>query len=715
MEKINPDKATVFDQKQANQIAQLLNIVFNNATLYGGKHPSTQKSAVNFASSMQKIFNIIPMITLVCIGKSLYIDKWCVDQKMNTNRLISAFQRFGIESISFENGVAADDVKTFIEIFSNPQSFPTVEKMNDVLIKQGVSKISLNYVFYQKVTKDETVINKDALGSEKRQHAPKQDINKERTFDQIDRLISLKDLLENPEHVAGNILEAAGADIEGESPVVGYLKEINRQIRNGKNIESNFSVDEMMESVFKLTTELRHGLAVQKEIGKIIKEEALVIDEVDQLTYQAIIQVVREEYKCGKITVKRLSHIIRRILPDVKDLKRLLPQLKEALIADGMSLTDFLELTKELNKELQNEGLIRTLEEGAANIGLSVDEIVQAINVNPKEAVRLIVLASEIKLGTGGDQSRLSNLLSDYIEGASSKIALQSKEAADYKGWRVLENIIHQIENRLINKLKTQDVSNSIITEVEEQLANRFPKTLNKLKASWIVNIISNGKELSSSNLVQLLNTVVDKKKDLELIKAPIEEALVAHGFNRAQIEDIFTEIFSRIAKKKQSIPLPKHVLNSKNIKFFLQRQIKANYRYGNPFSCVNISVTAVFRAGSWQSVSTDVVSQVMPDVCMVLKGFLRDLDLIGSLGKLDKNSLFIILPMTEEHGASVVKEKLDTILSQSKFLFKDESVKLNIVISVIPFNKEETQDCKSCIELIKKHHKIEEERNNRL
>jgi GGDEF domain-containing protein len=470
-----------------------------------------------------------------------------------------------------------------------------------------------------------------------------------------------------------------------------------------------------MESVFKLTSELKQGLSIQKEMGNILKEEEQVIDEVDQLTYQTIIKIIREEYKQGSVSVKRLSQIIRRILPDVKDLKKLLPQLKNGLLAAGMSLSDFLQLTKELHKELEGDGLLDALEMGAEKLGLTVEDIVQAINTNPQEAAKIIVLASEIKQGTGTDQAKLSTLLTEYIESVSSQIALESNETAGQEGGKILENVIHQIETELIGKLKTQGVADSILSDVEKQLAEKFPKTLQNLKTDWIVNAITDGQDLSSDNLLQLMGNIVNKKADFETVKTPIEEALRERGIEADQVEDIFNEIVSRLEKNKNKVPVPKNVLSSNNTKFFLQREIKENVRYHNPFSCIAVSVDAKFVDGIWQEVSKDDNRQVIPKICEILKGFLRDLDLVGSFGKLEEQNIVIILPMTDEKGAYAVKGRLDKKFLQTDFVINEEKVELNIIISVTSFDTRKSSDYKNFKELISTRHKIEEDMCSKL
>ena len=255
----NSEESSPISQEQTDQIARKLNIIFNTATLYGGSHPSTKKSAGEFSQFLEKIFDDIPMITLLRMGDSLYIEKSCVDHRMNPSRIIAYFERIGIESVSFKKGIVEEDIKVFIRVFSDYKSFPTVGKMSEELKKHGVSNILLNFVFLQKVTKDDAVIDKDALVKEE-----SQDVDEKKVYEQIGRLFSLRDIVDNPGSIAQNILTKSEKDGEGSFNIVSQLKEIRKQIRDTGSKDASISADDMMESFFKLTFELKNQLSVQK-------------------------------------------------------------------------------------------------------------------------------------------------------------------------------------------------------------------------------------------------------------------------------------------------------------------------------------------------------------------------------------------------------------------------------------------------------------------
>ncbi len=169
-------------------------------------------------------------------------------------------------------------------------------------------------------------------------------------------------------------------------------------------------------------------LRIKRETGKLVTTNELVITEINQISYQVIVRLIKEEYRRDrKISVKRLAQIIRRMLPDIKELRYLLPQLKDGLFSEGMSPSDYLSLVKELSKELDSDALIQIMVEASDLIGFSLNELIEKITEAPEEAARLIVLSAEIKKGgVRTDDQQMSSVLSEYIEKVSRALALQS-------------------------------------------------------------------------------------------------------------------------------------------------------------------------------------------------------------------------------------------------------------------------------------------------
>ena len=68
-----------------------------------------------------------------------------------------------------------------------------------------------------------------------------------------------------------------------------------------------------------------------------------------------------------------------------------------------MSQTDFINLIKELEKELQSDGFVNILAESAKEIGIDGDDLLRQVKENPLQSAEMIYLASEIQK-RGGDE-----------------------------------------------------------------------------------------------------------------------------------------------------------------------------------------------------------------------------------------------------------------------------------------------------------------------
>ena len=82
---------------------------------------------------------------------------------------------------------------------------------------------------------------------------------------------------------------------------------------------------------------------------------------------------------------------------------------------------------------------------------------------------------------------------------------------------------------------------------------------------------------------------------------------------------------------------------------FFLEHEIKLYLRYNAPFSTLMISCVSVKKNdGQMRPATPAEAAQISPAILTTAKKMLRDLDLIGVMGKISNDIPFIILPMTD-------------------------------------------------------------------
>jgi hypothetical protein len=150
------------DQRHAETLARLFNLVYNSAILYGGTHQTTTDSTIPFYNFVAKLVKGNTLISLLAERDSVYVENHCVDKIINARRLMMHFKKAGLQSITFSSEMSIEGVKAFFLILSDMQTYPTAELMKKGLVLQNVKGIRLNYVVYRKITADEAIINKDA-------------------------------------------------------------------------------------------------------------------------------------------------------------------------------------------------------------------------------------------------------------------------------------------------------------------------------------------------------------------------------------------------------------------------------------------------------------------------------------------------------------------------------------------------------------------------
>ncbi|MBD3420520.1 MAG: hypothetical protein GF398_10420 [Chitinivibrionales bacterium] len=670
--------------KQAQILARAFGAVFNSANFYGADHPTTQKFAGEFCAQINNCFGNTAMITLLEQGDSLYFERHRIDDYFKPKRIIAAYERIGIESTTFSPGVSEQELQHFTGLLNAGNTVSSINTMTSEMQRLGLQHIRINYVLLKRVTADEEIIDKESQAEEaKKANRSGQEITdaremlKENALKKVDKLFLLKDLVDNPDQIAEDIVSSSVNDShEDVDNVVKRLRQFNTQIAEGSDEQSFNSINEMMEAVYKLKMQLHESLDLQRRMGKFIKEEGPIVDEIENLSFNVIVRLVKEEYQQGKIDITRLTHIIRRLVPDLTELKRILPLLKDTLIKEGMPLADFLELVKALNNDLENESLVQVLEESSDQMGMSVSDIIGAIKKSPSEAARLIVLASEIKQNTANDDSQLSGLLTDYIENVSGQMALAevNKESGEKS---TLNGVITRIQQELLDKVKQRGLSDALAGQVENELAGRFDKAISKIKNNWVTDMVGEGVESTGSYLAKLVDSIVDQEVDVQGVKDPFEKALREKGYSQEEIGSLFNDLLTRVSDKKAMKPLPASVLNGNNILFFLQREIKMFLRFGNPFSTFIITMVGQKTAGAAAPITRTTWNMLKYETFELLERELLDVDLLGTVGEQDRPVPIILKPMIDKNDAEAFRTLLANRFATTEFFIEYQRISL--------------------------------------
>jgi len=700
------------DIKQALQIARAFNLAFNNAFMYGGSHQTTKDSAASFFHVLEPMLGIASIITISVEKDSIFLENHCVDKWVSAQRINSRFKKSGIQSVSFDSNASQESAQALFYVIGALSDFTNVDSMQAYLTNERISGVKINYVVYKKVTIDDTVVNKDVLSEAQRLNQQIQ-ADPDKILREFSEILSLR--TSTKENEASG---AGGADPSKLSPadydkfITNQIKSITNQLSSSKESEDGTTLTpaEMLESIYKLKENVLENIRLQRETGTLTATEELAINEKTQISYQVIVRLIKEEYRNDRtISIKRLAQIIRRMLPDIKELKFLLPQLKDGLFAEGMSPSDYLSLVKELNKELDSDGLVQIMAEASDQIGLTLKELIEGIKEAPEEAARLIVLAAEIKKGgVTSDDQQMSAVLSDYIEKVSRALALQSPEAAAPGGGVMLKAAVTRIEREIIDRLKSQNVSVNTVSEVAQNLANQFAETVSVLHGDWVRTNITSSKKPNEEMLLSIIEQVADHGQKGGVTEE-IRAILISNGYSAETVDTIVKKAQLRaVSAIAHSIEIPPGVYNDRSTIFFLDREIKTNLRYNSPFSTILVSYEKIVdvRTFSIIDITPDINVQLTNQALALLKNMQkRDLDVIGVYTINNHSIPFMVLPMTDLSGALFVKKRLDVDFPQHELIVNGITVHVEPKITVSCYNKKLTPDKASYLKAIYQLH----------
>ena len=632
-----------------------------------------------------------------------------MDKVVSVQRINSRFKKAGVQSVSFDRSITQESVLALFYVLGALADIKNLEAMQAYLKSQRTSGVRINYVVYQKVTIDEEVINKDLLSGAQNLRGASIQADPFRILKELSETLSLR----NTAARSGGS-ETGGGDSSGMSQaeydqfITSQIRALNTHVApSGENgEEASLNPAEMLESIYKLKENVLENIRLQKETGKLSAVDELVITEINQISYQVIVRLIKEEYRNDrKISVKRLAQIIRRMLPDIKELKYLLPQLKDGLFAEGMSPSDYLSLVKELNKELDSDGLMQVMVEASDQIGLTLNELIEGIRDAPEESARLIVLAAELKKGgVRADEEQMSAVLSDYIEKVSRALALQSPEAAT-PGGGMLKAAVTRIEREILDRLKAQNIASETVSEVARKLAEQFNETLASVKGDWVRTNISSADTPDENTLLSIIEQVAEHGQEKGGVTDEIRAILISNGFSAEKIDDIVEKAYLRAAEAiTHEIELPEGVLNARDMLFFLDREIKRSLRYSTPFSTILISYEKIvdLRTFTTMDLTRDMHIQLTNQSLQFLNDMRKmELDLLG-ISMIDDTSVpFLILPMADSSGVLFVKKRIDKEFPCHEFLVDDITVHIVPKVMVLSFSKKLTPDMDSYVKAL--------------
>jgi hypothetical protein len=675
------------DTDKLARFARSFFMIYNRVTMYDANHPYCKQAYDEFLPIVQETLKAHSPVTITMNQDQFFLGDEPLDSRINVTKMRGHFKKAEIQSISFYKGLTDKGVMDFVEVFTSLKKYPNVSVMQEELEGRKISQIKMNTVYFKRVDTDHEVVHRDDLEGLSTQ--------------------SVKRLTESPSQMLRRIF-AAGRDsgrADGEGKVSG--EGISRQLgMMGESVEKYLAdrregkvdgpeLSEVADAVSNMKKELVQALEDQKSQGVFYSNEQEILDKANEITDNVVIQVIRDEYRSGEISVPRLAQILKRLVPNPQDLKRLLPKIKEALLEEGMTLSDFLNLVNELSHELQNEELSKVLLESAEEVGLDGVELIQEVKNNPKRAAELIFLAAEIQRTTG-DENSLTELLVDYVERIGSKMTLDIAREEDVIEEEQLRNVMGQVESQILSELKGMDVEGGVVEQVEERLKSRitasFENLKEELKASESGQEETEGpKEMS---VLQILEQAAGKNEELDDILGRVRNQAQSEGLDEDDFERVLEEINRQKEKRQKEITDKLKlagVMGAEKLMFYLERQTSKSMQHHVPFSALSFTVVS---ARPKRKLTEEIKPQLLLEA--ILERMATEIRGGDVAALIEENKLIALLPMVSEEKAKLALERHIKLLNSVAVDVQGVPLAVKVAGVATSFDAKRTPDAKA-------------------
>jgi len=697
-------------------VAKNFLLMFNRSSMYKLEHPYTRTAISEFHQSLTEALTLISPVVILMSHDQLFVEEQPFDARLNTSRLAAHFKRVAIQSVSFEQGLAEEELHGFFKVFSDPQTHPSADAMNQAIAGLNVVHAKLNHVIYQKMTIEDKVVSRSEMDESNQSDQPAMAASirgevvnmmfESIMMEELEKSLSLKELMADPagfsEHlINGNSPGTGGRQAQGHllgAPVAEQLHKISAEIDTAMSNQAEANLFEMAAAVFDMKRQLLAGIDSRKALGVIYDDEGRIRDEVEALSEKVLMELVKQEYRRGDISIKRLAQILRRLIPEANELKRLLPKIKAALLGEGMPLDHYLELIRELAKELQSEELADVLYASAEEIGVAGDRLLDELKSDPKGAAELIYLASEIRRGTGDDQV-LTQLLVDYVERIGGNAAIDEAARNQSPDTEHLRQVVSRVESGLLGSLKGTGMDPDILAKVEQRLRERIDDAVNKIvdKVAASQQLVQSTTDLGKTSVFRVLEDSVVEGDELYVILQQVRESLRKRNIDENNFHEIYREIL-RIKDSRESDSdrkeLPPGVLGYANTLFFIQKEIHRASRYDTPFSIISFSIVNITpqkRISQGSLKADEVTRKIMAGLVNVL----RQSDIVGIL---NKRVIAVLMPMTDEKNARLALNRILRRLHQESFTVGSIPLKVQFAGAVSSYDPENCPNFESFV-----------------
>ncbi len=682
------DKVNEINKQQLAGFGRVLTQLFTRSFMYSANHPFQIEAMDSTYQALNQLLQSISPVVFILNGEKFYIDEESLDPRLNISKILFYFKKTGIESISFFKGVGKKEFQEFFKIATSLEKFPDADAMIRELFKKRIEHIKINYIFYKKVSSEDEVIPRDFLDKvtpdiieEDRDRVKEMFIDSVFNSvlqDEFIKKLNLNDILISPDNASKEMIASDIANVRkyntektkknknGELRHGQFLlhqlelidQDVDKKLTEGDKIE----LSQITNALLDMRKKLIEGIEAQKTLGIAYVNEEKVLSKSCEITDKVLISLIKEEYRKTE-DIPRLAQILCRIIPEADELKRLLPQIKGALLKEGMSQDDFTGLIQEFGKVLQNDNLVKILSESAEEIGVEGEDIIRRLKDNPLQSAEMIYLASEIKKRKG-DEKAITQLIVDYVEEISLKYShdLKGKDRDDSE--RQFEETRSKLKSSLVKQLSSLDIEDELLIQLEERINNRMDEIFNKMRRAWI-NAYSGTVENKPQKRLTVLETLeqgVNEDENLGKILKIIRKKTASGEIDENDFDQIYPEIvkLEQLSKSQNDQQKFTNGIMKKDMLIeYMNKELDRAKRYKIPLSVLGFTLVKI-KAKAKLTDKNFSKRRLLETLLNKLVEVFRTPDIIGEA---KQNHFIVMLPMADQGEANLALRRAMKIL----------------------------------------------------
>lgn len=730
------NKENEINKLQLANFGRIFALLFNRSFMYSANHPFQIEAINSTHQALTRLLQHVSPSVFILNGEKFYMDEEPLDPRVNVSKIAAHFKKTGIESVSFYEGASKKELQLFLEIANSLSKYPNAEAMSKAMFKKQIDHIKINHIFYKKVSAEDEVVSRDMLDKVSPELMGGHQDNAKQMFmesifnnvlqDELLKNLNLNNLLINTaglskEMIAADLSAVKQHNSKNPNPndianpddgkkeelcpgqfLLHQLSVLDHDMERSLSEERAAELPKIADALFDMRQKLIEGIEAQKALGVAYANEEEIISKTTEITDKVLIRLIKEEYKTGKTSVSRLARILCRLIPEADELKRLLPKIKAALLEEGMSQADFIDLIRNLGNELESDGLVNILSEGAEEIGIDRDEIIRELKENPRQSAEMVYLASEIRK-RGGDKGALTDLIVNYTE---KLCAEYSKDLTLQKGTDTEKNIgqaLAEAKSDLVCQLGNLDIKEDILTELEERVSQRMDEIFNKLRAEWVNSHRDTSEQQKihkESTVLETLERGVSEEEGLGQILKIIRKKAEAGEIDENDFDQIYPEIVKQeklIKSSQEQKGSPSGIMRDHIFADYLEKEIVRAKRYKTSLSALGFSLVKV---KSKTNLQPDLIQRrdVTDALSHKLVEIFRTPDIIGEVRK---NQFIVLLPMTHRGQANQALRRAMKILHLNPLKVGGIALEIKVAGVAADIGMEDTVNAGSLVDLI--------------